>query len=254
MSDTREFVETLGQKAANALEYAIKRDLPQLLAEMRREQWMAKEANDEEAVKDAKSKTVSIQLSLYAPSETYAIVRVAHLSWSQRRRFKDTDFPEEEIDLEQPNLPGLLDEEEPPASPAPSRTGEESAHFGPECADLQSIHNLITAARQIGADIVMPCDWKDQPNADKGLIRYSIKDAEWTFHLVPDGMMAGVLNAAEDHGDIVYWPQSDGSMRMTIDTRDRLGEAGFKVGAYPSDTFLADGGILICYTPCDARP
>lgn len=247
MADPK-FIQEACDRAVKAVSYAVMRNIPELIDDLRRDQQLANETGDEIPC----ALPLQLKLDFYSPRDGMATIRVTDVAWVRRRRHHDTDFPEEEIDFEQPTLPGFdpdADSSAPagpaPSGPVPSCEQEGDAHFGPDYADVASLHNLVTVARALGKDIFMPCDWKDLPNAEKHILRYSAKTGDWKPFLVPEGKMGEVIDQAVDNEHIVYVKNSLGAI-LTLQSEQMLKDAGGKV--------VLDSGRLAKHGLEDAVP
>lgn len=220
MADPK-FIQEACDRAVKAVSYAVMRNIPELIDDLRRDQQLANETGEEVPT----SLPLQLKLDFWSPRDGMATIRVTDVAWVQRRRHRDTDFPEEEIDFEQPNLPGFDTDEDGPATTCDQ---DGRLHFGPDYADVASLHNLITAAKCLNKDIFMPCDWQDLPNAEQHILRYSARTGAWGAFLVPPGKMGETIDQAVDQKHIVYVKNSLGVI-LNLQSEYMLKDAGAKI-------------------------
>ena len=252
--DSRKFTEEVANRLNAQVQYAIARETPLLLARCRAVQKAAREIGEE--ITEYKV-TVTCEVRTPRENELYG-VGVVQMKSRELLGYLEKDFPWDNADDAQPELPGFDEEQDAPRETAAAEQREEpdAGHFGPDRCDLQSLHNLVTVAREIGADIVMPCDWQGcDPTTH--ILQYDRKKGEWKAVKLPATMMREVLDTAVSFGAIVYHPLESGHWSMDGDSRRRIER---EIGCPMTDCidlhtdganeFLAAGGVVVRYAPC----
>ena len=110
---TKELIETVRQQAGGAVETAVARNMPLIISSIMRQitacgGWCGDDYSTDVALRIAFSWSGGVRVR----------VRVRAVKWQTRQQHSDTDFEWLTIDLQQPDIPGLL-------SPADSGSAED---------------------------------------------------------------------------------------------------------------------------------
>lgn len=213
----KEFIEKLRRKMAAQVTYVVERNVEPLLLEIEKQHGLAaddiyKDGKDEEMI-------ITIKLGVVHPSYLKASTHVRDITWIQRTKYRDGDFPLEEIDIVQPEIPGLLAAEKSPDVPADAAGESDAAGEMPEemapsdgtdatyqamCEySWENLANLRGAANDLHCRIFVPCQDETVANWERTIVKY--ENGIWSCHLIPaDVNMASVLEDAAVEGNIVF--------------------------------------------------
>jgi len=224
------FIESAGASAGKAVAFAIERNLPMILNDIERYAAVCEDDGSE-----ARKMDVVIKVSFYHPRPFALKTTVREVRWARKTTFSDKDFPSEEVDIMQPELPLFenaandlsMQDDNAPDSYGCYKDESLGTHTYLGYIGSLSMRNLINAARKIGCDIFRPCDWKDTANHERSVLRWNHISEKWENALCPDvNSVQAVLEAAESAGNLVL---TGDNPTITFESSKKLGKEGYGV-------------------------
>jgi hypothetical protein len=189
--NNQDFVARVVQMAGRKVGYAVERNIPQVLEDIKRQRELF--GDGEEPGADRVDMTVKV--SVFRPSENYARLEIDSVTWETKVRRKDNDFVAGEVDGNEPFLPGMdnaMADDHEPASPPPTAitatltlqtddgAGQREKNLLAAAKDIgarEREKNLLAAAKDIGARVLRSC--RDQNNPQQERIIEQWKDGQW---------------------------------------------------------------------------
>lgn len=209
--ENTDFIQQAIEKAGEAVRFAVERNIPLIIRDIERA------TSQEDADPDADTLGITVKLAVVHPRPQYISFTVASVEWTQKRKYADKDFPVEEVDMLQPELPGMKESirRETPKEKEPS-----NAVIGEELPvkNTERQREIERKAQENDCDIYMPNIWKSSSYYRKGIAKYDHIKREWkTFYC--DGKIQPTLNALDGRDrDIVF----DQYCMLTLNTMKRI--------------------------------
>jgi hypothetical protein len=151
MSDSnQDFMARVVQVAGRKVAYAVERNIPLVLEDIRRQQEFFRDAEEE-----ASSRVdLTVKVNVYRPSDNYVRLEVDSVTWATKIRRKDTDFEIGEVDADAPYLPGL--------DQAIAFNAEWEARLQQSQEDVRE-KSLLLAASELGLKVLRSCQDPGNP-------------------------------------------------------------------------------------------
>lgn len=230
--NNQDFVARVVQMAGRKVGYAVERNIPQVLEDIKRQRELF--GDGEEPGADRVDMTVKV--SVFRPSENYARLEIDSVTWETKVRRKDNDFAAGEVDGNEPFLPGMdntmAGDHEPASPPPPAITATLTLQTDDGAGQREK--NLLDAAEDIGARVLRSC--RDQNNPQQERIIEQWKDGQWQPTLCESAAACKDAAAAATSMGHLYIDGDD----LDKESIHNLLSAGIDVGACYAD------GTVIC--------
>ena len=227
---SQDFMARVVHMAGRKVAYAVERNIPQVLDDIKRQREFFGDADEPGADRI----DMTVKVAVIRPSENYARLEIDGVTWATKVRRKDNDFEPGEIDSDAPYLPGLDDTMAGDTAPTKTaRTNDKAATKEDASANVRE-KNLLAAAAEIGARVLRTC--RDESNPQRERIIEQWKDGEWQQTLCESiEACKDVGKAAASLGHIIIDGES-----LSYESIKNLLVGGIQVCAFIS------GGVDIC--------
>ncbi len=215
------FVEASCKMAKESVGYQIERNIPKIIKDMDEQRHLTGELG----------MTATIKVTFYRASKYSLKITGCVVSYVQKRQYKDEDFCEQEVDFDQPKLPGF---EEAIAESEAKKENEIDADGPVFLGGLRNapLQMLLQAAAEHERNVYFACTDVRIPNHDRTIFKYNSQGETWTKALAPR-TIDEIFRIAENDGDYVIDLYGSTTARTTInminDGLDVRGILGFKL-------------------------
>lgn len=212
MIEQSEFLAKVVELAGVKVGYAVERNIPLVLDDIKRQRELFGDADEPGADRIE----MTVKVSVIRPSEYYARLEIDSVTWETKVKRKDNDFEPGEVDSNEPFLPGMADGKKP-------KGDADDADDRPPVNPREKA--ILEVAAELGVHALRTCRQKNTPLDDRIIEKWDGKAWQQTLcESVEARTAAG--KAASDMGNLYI----DGDY-LDEDSIATLRAAGYTVTA-----------------------